>query len=139
MPSSVVLELPEPPVLSNARGHWYVRARRIREYKAQAWFAAIQQVRPAPDPPRRVRVDAHFRLWNLRDVDNLVGSAKYVLDALKQNIRMQHLGFRDGILDQRGFFWDDDPAHLELGTVTQEIDRKHRGLTLTIVPLGEDG
>ena len=138
MPGSVVLELPEPPVLSNARGHWRARASQIREYKTQAWAEAVNQSRPPPDPPERVRIDAHFRLWNLRDEDNLIGgSMKYVLDALKQNIPAGHLRFRSGILVWRGYFIDDDPAHLELGTVTQEIDRKHRGLTLTIEPLDE--
>lgn len=81
------------------------------------YYIAISQVRPPKPPPERVKVRAHLRLWNLRDDDNLTASIKWALDALKGE-----------------YFVDDDPAHLTIESVTQEIDRGNRGLTIEIEP-----
>lgn len=137
----IVLELPEPPVQDNARGHYKARWRSKKETKKAAWRAAIVQVRPLNEPPRRVVVRAHFRLWGLRDEDGLTSSLKPVLDALKQAQPMRDkLDWRMApempvAWLTRGYFFDDDPKHLSLEKPTQEINRKHRGLTLTIEPV----
>lgn len=109
------LDLPEPPNIANARLHWRAKHRKRKAYMHDAYYLAVAQHRPPKEPPEHVKIRAHLRLWNLRDEDNLTASIKWALDALRG-----------------AYFVDDDPAHLTLESVTQEIDRKNRGLTLTI-------
>ena len=126
------LILPLPPA-RNAQGgrtspkaaHWVKR-----RYQTRAWVAAVQQQRPTLDPPAKVRVTAHFKIYGpLRDDDGL--DMKWVLDALKQK-QKGSLAWRLGLFDQCGYFVDDDPSRLELEKPTQVIDRKDRCLVLTI-------
>ena len=99
---------------------------------------SVSQVTPFCDPPRRVRVHLHYRLHSRRDPLNLFYDAKPVIDSLKQTpATRDRLKWKQGIWLMRGYFIDDD--ELVVGRVTQEVDRKHRGLTLTIEPLAEDG
>ncbi|MFW6083759.1 MAG: hypothetical protein ACODAA_00930 [Gemmatimonadota bacterium] len=109
------LELPEPPSLANKRWHWAERNRRKNAYQHDAYYMALDQQKPPKPPPEKVRIRAHLRLWNLRDEDNLDASLKWPLDAL-----------------EGAYYVDDSPRHLEIVEVTQEIDRKNRGLTLEI-------
>lgn len=132
-PEPVVLALPEPSSPNRAPSHAMVRHRGKRGYQRLAWGMACAQCVPPAEPPARVRIDAHFRLHLLRDDDNLRASLKYVLDALRQ--RQANPRWRRGIYEDRGYFIDDDPAHLALGDVTQAIDRRDRGLTLVITPI----
>lgn len=141
----VVLELPEPPSRrAEDKLHWRPRARLVFETKRDIWRAAIGQHEPLAEPPRRVRVSAHFRLWQLDDsIDNLRARLKRVLDALKQN-HVAHDSLRWRLAPdmpaswlRRGFFWDDAGEFCESGEITQEINRRARGLTLTITPIGE--
>lgn len=128
-----VLELPEPPGQSGQKG-WRSQWWKVRAYKADAWAAAVQQVRPSPDPPRRVRVHLHYRLWNLREQPNLYVDAKPVLDALKQTPSSRDkLAWKNGMFLMRGYFVDDDGV--EFGEVTQEVDRSNRGVTVRIEPI----
>lgn len=136
--TTVTLELPEPRNRSNERVHWAKRQRLDRRYKREVWEAAIQQAMPLADPPEKVRATAHVRVYNLRDEDNLRASLKPVWDALKQRQPVSDsLAWRyvDGMRASwiaRGFFVDDDPEHLEIGKVTQEVDRKNRGVTAVL-------
>jgi len=130
----VVLCLPEPPNVANRRIHWAEKNR----YKALCWARACEQVRPFATPPPLVRVHAHFRLHQLMDPrDNLPARLKFVLDCLKQNQPTTgKLGWRNGLFVARGYLWDDDPGSLDPGgELTQEVDRKNRGVTVTIEPL----
>lgn len=114
----ISLDLPEPPNIANARMHWAAKNRKRKAYMDVAWPIARSQVKPPKPPPERVRIRAHFRLWNLRDDDNLTASLKWALDALKGR-----------------YFVDDSSEHLELEKPTQEIHRRNRGVTLEIWPL----
>lgn len=117
----VTLRLPLPPNVANRETHWRRRRREDRAYKDLVWGAVRQQRAHrtfAAGVPTKVRVTAHFRLWNPMDEDNLAARLKPALDALKGD-----------------FFVDDSPAHLELAKPTQEVNRRDRGLTLTIEPI----
>ena len=107
----IVLELPEPPNVANRRIHWAAK----RLYRNQAWAYARSKVQRTHPIPEKVRVSLHFRLWALMDEDNLVARCKLPIDALKGE-----------------YFIDDDPAHMELGEVTQEVNRKDRGVTVSV-------
>lgn len=137
MSGHVTLDLPEPPSRNKIeRLNWRAKRGTIRRYKADVWAAACEQVRPSPEPPAAAVIDAHLRLWNPRDPTNLEGDMKYVLDALKQRpATNDNLRWRDGIYIMRGYFIDDD--QVTWGTVTQEVDRGRRGVTVTIRPVPE--
>jgi len=113
------LVLPLPPSLPNLRLHWSAQARLVRNFKDVTYLNARGQRRPPRPPPELVRIDARFYGWNLRDEDNLVASLKLTLDALVD----------------AGFIAADDPKHMELGEISQEIDRKDRRLEVTITPI----
>ena len=128
---ALTLELPVPPSPNtvNTRSHM-ARHRSKRKYQKAAWIAAIKQSEPFTDPPTHVVMHAHFRLHNLRDDDNLQASLKWLVDALRQ--AQTGKDWRAGVYSRRGYFVDDNPAHMTLGTVTQEIQRKNKGVTVTI-------
>lgn len=132
----ITLELPEPPSPNDAPRHPMARTRWKNKTKARTWEAAIAQASPVKFPARNVVISSHFRLYNLRDEDNLKASLKYVLDALRlpsnREIEKGQLGFKGGLFLSRGFFLDDNPRECRIEEPTQEIDRKNRGLTLTI-------
>lgn len=131
-PETYSLRLPLPPSI-NAMGsmHPIYRGTTKRRYQRSAWTHAVSQLQPLRDPPEHVTVSAHFRVHNLRDEDNLTGGLKWVLDALRQN-QTGSLEWRQGVYDRCGYFVDDDPKHLSLGSVTQELLRSDKGVTLTI-------
>ncbi len=129
----VRLFLPLPPSPNSLGGHHHALHRAKRKYQREAWVAAVCQDPPSDPPPARVIVRADFRVRNLRDDDNLSASLKWVLDALRQRQRGK-LHWRQGLYDQRGYFVDDDPTHLILSDVSQRIDRKQAGVTLTVTP-----
>ena len=131
----MILLLPLPPSRNRVESfrnglHSHTAKRR---YQRKAWAAAVGQERSRRDPPARVRVSAHFRLYGpLRDEDGL--DLKWVLDTLRQH-QTGKLRWRQGLYDECGYFVDVSPEHLELGSVTQEIDRLNRGLVLTLEPV----
>lgn len=111
---AVVVELPLPPNRGNERGkHWAVDRRERRNF--QLCCTAMHPAR-LDEPFEFAVVHAHFRTWNPCDEDNLVARLKPAWDWLVD----------------RGFLMDDHPSCAKLGRVTQEIDRKNRGLTLTL-------
>lgn len=127
------ITLPLPPstnAVSEGRAAHYQK----KAYQERAWVAAIQQRVPLHDPPERVTVRMHFYVHNLRDEDNRDTSVKWILDALKQKQRGS-LAWRQGAYDQRGYFIDDDPRHMTLGRITQEILRSHKRAVIWLTEL----
>lgn len=124
------LELPEPPSVNALPSHPMQRHKAKRDYQRRTWVKACIQSPPPVNPPQTVRIDAHFRLHALRDEDNLTASLKWVFDSLRW--MQADIRFRSGVYENRGYFIDDGPEYLTLGKVTQVVDRKNRGLTLTI-------
>ena len=130
------LVLPLPIAVNKWPSHPFARHRVKRKYQREAWFAACAQHRPLRTPPSKVRVSATLYVWNLRDEEGAVGSLKWALDALRQEQQGSE-EWRYGVADQCGYFVDDNPAHLTLGTVEQVIDRKNMRLELTVETIEE--
>jgi hypothetical protein len=132
----ITLDLPEPPRQGGGRSrHWRGQWAKINAYKRSVWLAAIQQQTPSRKPPEKARVALQYRLWARRDPSNLYADAKPLLDALKQRpASRDKLRWKAGVYLDRGYFVDDD--YLEFGSVTQEVDRNNRGVTVTIEPIG---
>lgn len=128
----IVLELPEPPRQGGGTSmHWRGKWAKLNAYKADVWAAAIQQVKPMKDPPRIAIIHLHYRLWSRREPVNLYVDCKSLIDALKQrHPPRDRLTWKQGLFLDLGYYVDDD--QLQFGNVTQEIDRKRRGVTLTI-------
>lgn len=133
----LALELPEPPSQLTEAGHWRAKAQKVKRLKREVWMAAVDQLEPFEEPPSRVRLHAHFRLWNLRDPWNLPGSLKAVIDALQSDLNYQDPadwrtapGSGVAVYPDRGYILEDGDA--EIGLVTQEVDRKDRGLRLLV-------
>lgn len=130
-----MLDLPEPPAQSGRKG-WRSQWRKAVKTKRKTWMAAVGQLEPFENPPKEVRIHAHFRLWNPRDDWNLVADLKPVIDALESRThRDDRVTWRENaegipVYPERGYFQDDKYA--KRGRVTQEVDRENRGLTLTI-------
>lgn len=129
-------ELPLPPspnrINTAAYAHPMQGVREKNAAKRNAFFRAVEQHTVTSDPPSRVRIDAHFRVHNLRDPDNLTASLKVVLDALRMPREGEDTSWRSGIAPNKGFFAGDEPGRLELGEISQEIDRADPGLELTL-------
>lgn len=132
MTCQVRLDLPEPPAQIGGRSrHWRGKWAKVNAYKADVWAAAVQQVKPKRNPPSKVTVHLHYRLWNRRDPANLYADAKPLLDALKQeHSTRDRLKWKNGLYRDQAYYTDDD--ELQFGQVTQEIDRENRGVTCVI-------
>jgi hypothetical protein len=117
--------------------------RRIREklaYKSEAWLAAvISDCRPLhPDSiPRFVRIEAVLYVKQLMDEDALGARLKWVIDCLKWK-QDGPCKWKQGIMDERAYIWDDDPAHCTLARPTQRVDRKKPRVELGITALDMD-
>lgn len=70
-----------------------------------------------------MRIDALFWMRQRRDEDNLNASLKFVLDALRQK-QQGAMRWREGLWLPCGYFVDDDPEHMKLGDVWQEVCSK---------------
>lgn len=123
LPSPVVLTLPVPPSPNKWASHPQVRHREKRRYQRAAWIAAVQQSRPQSNPPAVVHVTAMLGLMKLRDEDNSYASAKWALDALRQN-QKGDLGWRERISETWGYFIDDDPGHMSLTLQQTKVAKK---------------
>ena len=130
----MTLFLPLPPSPNKRASHPMKAHREKREYQRRVWFAAVQQAKPSRiNMPGKVQVTAVFYVKRLRDEDNLTASLKWTLDALKWN-QPSH-AWKDGVADEKAYFFDDDPDHLTLGSVTQHTDRKAPRVELTIAEI----
>jgi hypothetical protein len=129
----VLLFLPVPPSPNTRpKSHWGPIHRWVKKAKQEAWFAAVQQHAPTKTPPEKVVIHAIFALQNRRDHDNLVASLKPVLDALKLPGRSP-ANWRLGCADEKGYFVDDDPAHMTLEVQQIQVDGEP-SLSLAIRP-----
>lgn len=131
MTHELTLTLPLPPSPNQWPSHPMEKSRQKNDYRKRAWVAAIQQHPPVIHPPERVVATALCRVHNLRDEDNLAGALKWTWDALKQE-QNGAMRWRQGVADRKGYLVDDDPAHLHVASVEQEIDRNEQGVDLTL-------
>ena len=112
----IELTLPLPPNRGNARDHWAVSAKKKKAYTAECALACFEIVNTQPPFRGRVRISMDFYVWSLNDWDNLVNRAKWAWDALVKF----------------GIIKDDSPKYVDLGDVTQTVDRKDQRLELSI-------
>lgn len=116
----IELTFPMPPNRGNARGHWAVAHRLKKDYVRHCVVPIYEALGPlAPNNLatfEKIKVSATFYCWALSDEDNLTARLKWPLDALVEYRVVK----------------DDSPAHVTLGEVTQEIDRKNQRLVLRI-------
>jgi hypothetical protein len=116
MPRILTLELGEPLSVNKLlRLHWRKRGK-LRDRLALQIRAQLPRGWP---PLERYRVDAELRLHSLRDPLELGACLKEEVDAC--------------IL--AGAVVDDGPQHLVPGEIRQLVDRKRRGLSLTLTEL----
>ena len=132
--SSLVIALPMPVNLGNARMHWAVKLKNKKAYFATLDTLASVYLKAGPPeflpyrvvpPPRipmhKATVRAHAVLGGSMDDDNLMARMKYPMDWLVR----------------RGYIVDDKREHLRWeGIPTQEVSRKqasHMVLTFTEV------
>ena len=130
-------ELPEPPSPNTRPRHAMAAVRWKNDYKRRVWMHACKQRKPMKKPPEIVTINAVVRLRNLRDPDNLHASMKYLLDALRLPHGSEKDDWKLGVHQGKAFFTDDDPGRLTIN-VTQEIDRKNRGVSLEILDAQSD-
>lgn len=126
----ITLDLPEPPALNAMLDLAKKRARagckvipivynwEKSAYEMTAAAEARKQAKRPRPKWRRWRVEAvHFRLHQERDPIELLAGLKWPIDALVND----------------GWVEDDGPEYLlSVATPTQEVDRKNRGVTITI-------
>lgn len=116
----MILEIPAAPPGLNVllRMNWYRRHAEGKKWQKLIWVARCQAVVGKPDPILRARVILTRTSPKRLDQDNLYGSAKLVLDALK------HLEL----------IVDDNPEALEL-VVRQEIGKAKLRIELSALPI----
>lgn len=108
--------LPLPPNMANARMHWAAKNRKRATYTLACTCADSRR----PDEPiAPARVRATLYLWNKMDEDNLTARLKWVIDWLVE----------------REILLDDHPDCMTLEDVSQEIDRKHQRVEITVEAL----
>src|SRR5271170_3164699 len=117
----ITLDIPRVPASLNEtmRSHWRHRLREGKLWQREVWFALLQAGHSHLVPYARAKVTINRRSRGQLDPDNLVGSMKPVIDAL----RYAHV------------LLDDTPDHLELVvTQTRQHDLSPRTL-IQIQPL----
>lgn len=127
------LALPLPPSPNRRKGHHMALHRQASEYKAAAWASAIQQARPLHelDVPMLVAIRSRFFLPRRRDEDNLTSSLKWAIDSLKWR-QTGRVAWRHGAFDEKGYFYDDDPAHCSIEKPEQVVQRTDHRLLVEI-------
>jgi len=121
----MMLTLPMPPNVANARGHWRTRYSAIQHWKMLA-LVQEKQLRGCRPFPTKVRIGATFYVgkhpkW-MMDEDNCTARLKTVLDFLRE---MELLV-------------NDDPAHVTLDKPTQQVGSPRR-VVLTLEPVAQNG
>lgn len=111
----IVLEIAAtPPGLNRMlRMHWRARQALGKRWRKSIWVARCQAIQGRPEPIHRAKVVIERTSPNLLDTDNLYGSVKVVLDALRCN----------------ELIMNDDPQHLVL-EVTQKKGPAHLRITI---------
>lgn len=135
---TLYLVFPLPPQRANARGHWAKTYRAQRAWTAAALHANPILVRGLP-PEERIAhavLEATLVVSRAMDEDNAVARLKWALDILRPRTRRPKGAHRSITLG--GIIVDDDPDHLTILPVIQEVRPKrvdHRLLiTLTATP-----
>jgi hypothetical protein len=108
-------------------------------YKRGAWIEACRSPNPPLFPesiPRRCRIHAVLFVKQLTDEDALAGRLKWTIDMLKWK-QQGPAEWKQGIMDERAYIYDDSPAHLTVGRPTQHIDRKRPRVEITITVLDD--
>ena len=117
--------LPLPPNLANARMHWAVRNKHRADYELSCFAHLMRQKvkREKAVPMYSARgafgpviIDATLYTWSPMDWDNLYARLKWAVDAIVKY----------------GLLANDDPTHLTLGVISQQVDRKHRRIEVTL-------
>jgi hypothetical protein len=125
----LTLRIPWPLVSLNWRSNPYAMARSKRQRTRSTCEHAVVEMRRlglAPNAPKRVTFTAHVA--RLMDEDNLIGAIKPYLD---------------GLVAARLINTDAPPEagnihDIRIREAQQVIDRKWRGLEITITPRGEE-
>lgn len=114
----MILTLPIPPNIANARMHWTAKHRARRAYRdacTALWVA--RKIPRANKPLAFAEVSAHLYVWSLMDDDNAMARMKFALDWCV------HAGYLMG----------DSRKHLRWEHVpNQTVDRKNPRLILTL-------
>lgn len=128
VPDSLTFYLPEPPSLNRMLQFAKKRAKRGRkwlplyylkqqEYRDECAYAIRHMKKPRRPWSKWAVTALHFRLHGKRDPLDLMAGTKWPIDFLVDN----------------DFLEDDSERHVvEFCLPTQEIDRKDRGMTITI-------
>jgi hypothetical protein len=109
----LTITLPVPANIANGRMHWAAKSRKQKAYRLRC--TVMHPSRPER-PIEKAHITAAWYVWNTMDDDNAVARLKWPIDWLVA----------------RGIILNDDPAHMTLGEVTQEIDRREPRLVLTV-------
>lgn len=115
----LALELAEPPSVNVLLRMHHRDRSRIRD---DVWAQALAQKPRGWKPLKHFRIEAEFRLWNLRDPLELWACAKLHVDALIH----------------AGIIADDSRHNLVVGEVSQMVDRKNRGVRVLLHELVEE-
>jgi hypothetical protein len=127
------LELPLPESPNRRKSHHMALHRQAGEYKAAAWARAIRQARPLHelDVPMLVVIRSRFYLPKKRDDDNASSSLKWAIDSLKWK-QTGRVEWKQGAFDEKGYFYDDDPAHCSVEKPHQVVQRTDHRLEVEI-------
>lgn len=111
----ITIPLPDARLHAHAKGHWRGKAAAT---KAQRERAYVEALAAGVEPMDRGRLSIHVRYPDLRRRDSL-----NTVSGLK--------GAIDGLVDA-GCLPDDDWQHLEIGSITAELDRENPGVDLIL-------
>jgi Holliday junction resolvase RusA-like endonuclease len=121
----VLDDFPDPQLARrlspNGRVHWAVRAKAKDAARRRiACECLLQRIVP-PDAPVRLTFRWCFPTLGRHDIDNLIATAKPLIDALVEA----------GVLD------DDDSTHVVAVTAEVAYEKGRRALEIVIAPAGE--
>ena len=114
------ITIPRPPAClrGHAKGHWRKKATATKKLRKLAWAEAMGV---GVEEMEAGRLSIHIRYPDKRrrDILNTVNGLKPAID---------------GLVDA-GCLPDDDWKHLQVGSVTAELDRDNPGVDLILEPL----
>ena len=130
MGSHLILDLPLPPpqLSPNARVHWAVRARHVKEYREMVYLEALAQKGDWLKSKDEF-IDSQSRLFHITETFRVYGTRKRDLD----NLHASFKAGRDALVDA-GILVGDDDSVLEHGPprIVRVSDKKESGVTVEI-------